>query len=75
MGLVLFNILIHKVNAGKKSTIYIKSTDDIKVEGVVSILEERGRIQNGFDKLEKLSKMPRGNLVRRLQSPILWKRK
>ncbi|CAM4708776.1 unnamed protein product [Lepidochelys olivacea] len=52
LGPVLFNIFINDFNNGIESTL-IKFVDNTKLGGVASALEDRIKIQNDPDKLEK----------------------
>uniref|UniRef100_A0A8C4Y200 Macro domain-containing protein n=1 Tax=Gopherus evgoodei TaxID=1825980 RepID=A0A8C4Y200_9SAUR len=58
LGLVLFNIFIIDLDNGIDSTL-TKFADDTKLGGVASALEDRIKIQNDPDKLEKWSEVNR----------------
>ncbi|CAM5094356.1 unnamed protein product [Natator depressus] len=58
LGLVLFNIFINDLDNGIES-ILIKFVDNTKLGGVASALEDRIKIQNDLDKLEKWSEVNR----------------
>uniref|UniRef100_A0A803TJS6 Reverse transcriptase domain-containing protein n=1 Tax=Anolis carolinensis TaxID=28377 RepID=A0A803TJS6_ANOCA len=52
LGLVLFNIFINDLDEGLEGTI-IKFADDIKLGGIANTPEDRSRIQNDFNRLER----------------------
>uniref|UniRef100_A0A803T8E9 Reverse transcriptase domain-containing protein n=1 Tax=Anolis carolinensis TaxID=28377 RepID=A0A803T8E9_ANOCA len=52
LGLVLFNIFINDLDGGLEGTI-IKFADDTKLGGIANTPEERSRIQNNLDRLER----------------------
>uniref|UniRef100_A0A674JM42 Reverse transcriptase domain-containing protein n=1 Tax=Terrapene triunguis TaxID=2587831 RepID=A0A674JM42_9SAUR len=56
LGPALFNIFINDLDNGIESTL-IKFADDTKLGGVASALEDRIKIQNDLDKLEKWSEV------------------
>ncbi|CAM4630454.1 unnamed protein product [Lepidochelys kempii] len=58
LGPVLLNVFINDVDHGIERTI-IKVVDDTKLGGVVSALEDRMKIQNDLEKLEKWSEINR----------------
>ncbi|CAM5075370.1 unnamed protein product [Eretmochelys imbricata] len=58
LGRVLFNIFTSDLDNGIRSTL-LKSEDDTKLGGVASALEDRIKIQNDLDKLEKWSEVNR----------------
>ncbi|CAM4536017.1 unnamed protein product [Caretta caretta] len=58
LGPVLFNIFINDLDNGIQSTL-IMFADNIKLGGVASALEDRIKIQNDLDKLEKWSEVNR----------------
>ncbi|CAM4569741.1 unnamed protein product [Caretta caretta] len=60
LGLVLFNIFINDLDNGIESTL-IKFAKDTKLGGVASALEDRIKMQNDLDKLEKWSEVNRMN--------------
>ncbi|CAM5146598.1 unnamed protein product [Natator depressus] len=58
LGPVLFNIFINDLDNGIESTL-IKFADDTKLGGVERALEDRIKIQNDLNKLEKWSEVDR----------------
>ncbi|CAM5081660.1 unnamed protein product [Natator depressus] len=56
LGPVLFNVFINELDNGIESTL-IKFEDDTKLGGVASALEDRIKIHNDLDKLEKWSEV------------------
>uniref|UniRef100_A0A8C4XYA6 Reverse transcriptase domain-containing protein n=1 Tax=Gopherus evgoodei TaxID=1825980 RepID=A0A8C4XYA6_9SAUR len=58
LGPVLFNIFINDLDVGIESTL-IKFADDTKLGKIATALEDRVKIQNDLDKLEKWSEVNR----------------
>uniref|UniRef100_K7EWB1 Reverse transcriptase domain-containing protein n=1 Tax=Pelodiscus sinensis TaxID=13735 RepID=K7EWB1_PELSI len=58
LGTVLFNFFINDLDIGIERTL-IKFADDTKLGGVATALEDRVKIQNDLDKLEKWSEVSR----------------
>uniref|UniRef100_A0A803THV8 Reverse transcriptase domain-containing protein n=1 Tax=Anolis carolinensis TaxID=28377 RepID=A0A803THV8_ANOCA len=52
LGLVLFNIFINELDEGLEGTI-IKFADDTKLGGIANTPEDRSRIQNDLNRLER----------------------
>lgn len=61
MGPVLFSIFISGLENGTEC-IHIKFADDIKLGGVISMLEDTSRIQNDFETLQKWFEISRMKL-------------
>ncbi|CAM5157187.1 unnamed protein product [Eretmochelys imbricata] len=63
LGPVLFNIFINDLDNGIESTL-IKFADNTKLGWVASALEDRIKIQNDLDKLEKWSEVNRMKFIK-----------